>query len=147
MARHDILTPDLEIGMVAAPLDWPRWPEAKAMLHPALMAGDEDWPEIERDLVSNDKQLWAVLAKGGDPDLLAAAVTRVAASRRGRIAEVYLVGGRGFRRWIGPLNDTIEASARDIGCVAMRAYGRFGWRDVLRALGWRPSFVGYEKVL
>lgn len=142
MARAAEISADMEIGMVADPLSWASWARAKAMLHPALMQGDEDWPEVERDLASNDKQLWAVL-KGGD--LLAAAVTRVAQTRDGEVAEVYLVGGTGFRKWIKPLNDQIERSAREIGCVGMRAYGRFGWRDVLMTLGWKPSFMAYER--
>lgn len=144
MAHETKLSAEFEIGMVADPLAWADWPAAKAMLHPALMAGDEDWPEVERDLASNAKQLWAVLDKGR---LIAAAVTRVALTRLGEVAEVYLVGGRDYRRWIKPLNDTIEASARDIGCVAIRAYGRIGWRDILKMMGWKVSFIAYERAL
>jgi hypothetical protein len=137
-------TPELLIGMIHAPLGWELWPSAKAMLHPALMLGDEDWPEVERDLSTNAMQLWAVMEGG---DLLAAAVTRVAQARDGKVAEVYLIGGADSRDWLGPLNDQIEESARDIGCIAMRAYGREGWKRQLGAMGWKVRTVAFELAL
>lgn len=137
-------TPSLLIGMIRDPLQWERWTEARAMLHPALMLSDEDWPAVERDLISNAHQLWVVMEGG---DLLAAAVTRVAISRGGEVAEVYLVGGSDFTRWLAELNATIEASARAIGCTAMRSYGREGWKKPLAALGWKVRTVAYEKAL
>jgi hypothetical protein len=146
MTRHTELDEGLMIGMIADPLTWDRWQEARAYLHPALMESDQDWPEAEADLAKNDTQLWAVMSKGGG-QLLAAAVTRIVRARAGEVVEVFLVGGRGFREWIGPLNDVIEMSARQIGCVGMRAYGREGWLPTLKANGWRMSFVGYEKAL
>lgn len=136
--------PELLIGMIHAPLTWEHWPVAKALLHPALMLSDEDWPAVERDLTSNDNQLWAVMEGG---DLLAAAVTRVALARNGEVAEVYLIGGSDFPRWIGELDATIETSAREIGCTAMRAYGREGWKKPLAALGWKAKAIAFEKLL
>lgn len=137
-------THDLLIGMIRGPLSWEHWPAAKAMLHPALLTGDEDWPEVEASLQANNHQLWAVMEGG---DLLAAAVTRVARARGGKVAEVYLVGGHDFERWIAALDATIEESARDIGCMAMRAYGREGWRKTLKAQGWTVSALAFQKEL
>jgi hypothetical protein len=132
----------LLIGMIANPLSWDRWPEARALLHPALMMSDEDWPAVEAALSSNEHQLWAVMEGG---DLLAATVTRVALARGGEVAEVYLVAGHNFERWIADLDATIEQSARNIGCIGMRAYGREGWRKPLGALGWKPVATAYGK--
>jgi hypothetical protein len=134
--------PELLIGMIRDPLSWALWPAAKAFLHPALMLGDENWPEVEASFQINEHQLWAVMEGG---DLLAAAVTRVALARDGRVAEVYLVGGQDFERWIGALDATIESSARDLGCVGMRAYGRPGWKKTLGDLGWRVNAVAFQK--
>lgn len=136
--------PELLIGMIHAPLTWEHWPAAKAMLDPALMLGDEDWPAVEASLQANNHQLWAIMEGG---DLLAAAITRVALARNGEVAEIFLIGGTDFPRWLSELDATIEASARQIGCVAMRAYGREGWRKPIAALGWRVSSVSYEKTL
>jgi hypothetical protein len=132
----------LLIGMIANPLTWDRWPEARILLHPALMMSDEDWPAVEAALSSNGHQLWAVMEGG---DLLAAAVTRVALARGGEVAEVYLVGGHDFKRWIAELDATIEQSARQIGCIGMRAYGREGWRKTLGGLGWKPVALAYGR--
>jgi hypothetical protein len=136
--------PDLLIGMIHEPLSWALWREAKAFLHPALMLSDEDWPVIEAALASNEHQLWAVMEGG---DLLAAAITRVALARDGEVAEIYLIGGTRHERWIAELDAVIEGSARQIGCIGMRAYGREGWRKPLGALGWKPSAVAYSKAL
>ncbi|ODU22780.1 MAG: hypothetical protein ABS87_01020 [Sphingomonas sp. SCN 67-18] len=144
MAQTLDTLPELEIGMVADPLSWSLWPQAKAMLDPALARSDEDWPQVAPALVRNDMQLWAVLERGS---LLAAAVTRVVVWGSREAAEIYLVGGENQRRWIRQLNDTIAASAKDIGCVVMRAYGRLGWRDILGALGWKIKVVVYERTL
>jgi len=133
--------PQLVIGMIADPLSWDRWPEAKALLTPALDESDEDWPGVESDLSTECAQLWAVLNGG---TLMAAAITRMVLTKGGEVAEVFLVGGHGFREWIGPLHDVIARSAQEVGCVGMRAYGRAGWMPSLRALGWRQCFVGYE---
>lgn len=135
-------TPDLLIGMIHAPLSWEHWPAAKAFLDPALMRSDEDWSEIEASLAKETHQLWAVMEGG---NLLAAAVTRVALARGGEVAEVYLVGGHDFERWIGALNGEIETAARQIGCIGMRAYGREGWRKPLAALGWRVNAIAYQR--
>lgn len=135
---------DLTIGMIRDPLSWVHWPIAKAFLHHALMQGDEDWPEVEAALSNNEQQLWAVMDGNA---VIAAAVTRIALTRGGEVVEVYLVGGDDFRRWIAALNDTIEVSAREIGCVAMRAYGRMGWLKTLGRLGWKAKTLAFEKPL
>lgn len=134
---------DLTIGLIHDPLSWAHWPVAKAFLDPALMMGDEDWPEVEAALTANEQQLWAVMDGN---TVIAAAVTRIALTRGGEVVEVYLVGGDDYRRWIAALNDTIEVASREIGCVAMRAYGRLGWLKTLTGLGWRPKVLAYEKV-
>lgn len=135
---------DLLIGMIRDPLSWEHWPIAKAFLHPALMQGDEDWPEVEAALTSNEQQLWAIM---DGSRVIASAVTRIALTRGGEVVEVYLVGGDDHRRWLAALNDTIAVSARDVGCIAMRAYGRVGWLKSLGRLGWKAKTVAYERKL
>lgn len=141
----------MEIGMIARPLEWAGWPAARDFLEPALQRSDESWADILPELEDGQLQLWAVL----QPDsglkkrdiLYAAAVTRIVASREGEIAEIYLVGGRDFEFWLSDLSETIARSAQEIGCIAVRAYGRTGWRRPLGKLGWREKTVAYEKAL
>ena len=135
---------DLVIGRIGAPLAWSRWAEAKAFLTPALDRSDEEWPEVEAALSTDSMQLWVVL--DGDA-MKAATVTRIAQTKRGEVVEVYLVGGAGMEEWLAPLNDEIEAQAREIGCVALRSYGRKGWTPSLTRLGWREIATAFEKAL
>lgn len=141
---------ELLIGMIAAPLSWSHWLTARRMLLPAAERGGEDWSAIERELSSEAMQLWAVLTtKGGDPssEPTAFAVTRIALTRDGQVAEVFLVGGGDHGAWLERLSAAIEDAARGIGCVAMRAWGRAGWKKPLAALGWSQVAVAYEKAL
>ena len=135
---------DLVIGRIGAPLAWSRWAEAKAFLMPALDRSDEEWPEVEAALSTDSMQLWVVL--DGDA-MKAATVTRIAQTKRGEVVENFLVGGAGMEDWLAPLNDEIAKQAKEIGCVAMRAYGREGWKPSLKALGWKVCAVAYEKAL
>lgn len=135
---------DLTIGMIRDPLSWVHWPVAKAFLDPALARADETWDQVEADLASNAEQLWAVM---DGSSVIAAAVTRIAQTCRGEVVEVYLVGGKDSPRWLAALDAQIEQASRDIGCIAMRAYGRQGWVAPLGKLGWKQSFVAYEKPL
>ena len=65
--------------------------------------------------------------------------------------EVVLVGGSGFRDWIGLLDERIGAWARDEGAIVMRAFGRRGWARVLSEQGWSVTSGGrvtiYERGL
>lgn len=137
-------TPELLIGMIRDPLSWSLWPQARAMLTPALERGGEDWGKVEAEIGSGDMQIWAVVEDG---ILTAATATRISMGSRGEVVEVFLVGGEGHVRWLAPLNDRIEQAARDIGCVSMRAWGRAGWKKPLAALGWTAAAVAYEKAL
>lgn len=135
--------PELLIGMIRDPLQWDRWPEARAMLDPALQRSDDAWPEIEAALSFDDMQLWAVL---DGQSLLAAAVTRIALTKGKEVIELFLLGGEQHQRWLAALDDTICQNAPP-SCVAIRAFGREGWKKPLGVQGWRVSAVAYEKAL
>ncbi|MFT9121484.1 hypothetical protein [Zymomonas mobilis] len=145
----------MKIGMIADPLKWLGWPEAKHFLDPALKRSDEIWSDILPELASGSLQLWAVLqtetlsSEKSDlqEKLYAAAVTRIVNSPAGEVAEIYLVGGKDFSLWLAELSEVIARSAREIGCIALRAYGRSGWRRPLALLGWHEKTVAYEKRL
>lgn len=140
----DVHNISLEISMVLSPLEWERWGEARALLHPALLLSDDNWPDVEKALHADERQLWVVLR--GD-ELMAAALTHLAATREGDICEIHEIGGRDFRLWVKPLSEAIGEAAKKAGCIAMRAIGRFGWREILSENGWKPSYQVYEKAL
>lgn len=126
----------MQIGWVADPLDWGRWPEAEALLEPARARADE-----VLDLLGFNELLWVVL--DGD-DLLAAATARLCEDGS---CEVILVGGRDHRRWLSELNDTIGAAAAEAGATRMTAMGRPGWRKALKAIGWASDSVSSDTTL
>jgi hypothetical protein len=113
----------LSIGGVLDPEHWDKWEEAKAFLEPARRLGGQT------ELIRPDIALWVVL--DGD-ELLAVATARITAEG----CEVILVGGRDHRRWLGQLDQTIGAAAREAGALRMVACGRRGWVKSLTRLGW-----------
>lgn len=135
---------NLEIGMVASPISWEHWPLARTLLDPALAQSDESWPETEAELLSGEMQLWAVLERNTP---IAVAVTRIAQTKRGEVAEIYLCGGQKHEAWVEPLTSTIAKSASEIGCVAVRCYGRKGWAKSLIPLDWKMKAVSFERSL
>ena len=112
------------IGSVADPLLWDRWPEAEALLEPARERGDF------ASCLEPDEALYVVL--DGD-ELLAAATAWLSTDN---YAEVKLLGGRDYRRWLKQLDERIGADARGAGATRMIGIGRRGWAKELQRLGW-----------
>jgi hypothetical protein len=112
------------VGAVADPLTWDRWPEAEALLEPARARGG--FPSV----IEPDEVLFAVM--DGD-ELLAVATAWLSVDH---YAEVKLVGGRDYRRWLGELNEVIGAEARAAGATRLIGIGRAGWSKILQRNGW-----------
>lgn len=119
----------MQIGVVEHPESWEHFDAAKALLEPARkFAGfDEVWEPYEL--------LWVVMDEG---ECIAAATTWLGDG----YAEVKLVGGRDYRRWLSELNDRIGACAREAGATRLQANGRSGWRKALTGLGWDSCTMG-----
>lgn len=124
------------IGIVPDPLRHPDWPQIKAFLEPAAQRGGG---EVYRDR-------WAVWAVYG-PELIGAATAHLA---EGGWGEVILVGGVNHKRWIGRLDRKIGNWLHDEGMTVVRAYGRKGWRKVLKdwtVIGEKDGITAYERPL
>jgi hypothetical protein len=112
------------IGIWPNVIDTAEWPEIEALLRPAAdLAG----AEIETG------EGWLVWTIHRDGRLVGAANV---ALKSDDAAEVVLVGGSGFREWIGPLDDLIGCWALEEGCTELRAFGRKGWTPILTKHGW-----------
>ena len=125
------------IGIVPDPLGWPDWTKIKAYLEPAAKRGQMP---VYRDG-------WAVWAVYDGDELLGAATAHLA---EGGWGEVVLVGGRDHTKWIAALDEKIGNWFRDEGMDTMRAFGRKGWRRVLkgwRMIGEQDGFTAYERPL
>jgi hypothetical protein len=124
------------IGIISDPLRHPDWPAIKAFLEPAAKRGRV--PVLEPG-----EQVWAIY----DPDLIGAATARPTVDGFG---EVVLVGGIEHQRWIGQLDELIGRWLRLEGMSSVRAYGRKGWRKVLKGwamIGESEGVTGYERQL
>lgn len=124
------------IGILPDPETHPDWPAIKAMLEPAAKYG-------EREILRPLEAVWAVYG----PHPLGAAVTSLKADGTG---EVSLVGGRDHVRWISALDELICSWMRREGVSRVRAYGRRGWKRVLKdwnAVDLNDGTTAYEKVL
>lgn len=127
----------LVIGILADPESHPRWPQLREFLLPAADRGDL------QVLLGPHELLWTVWYYG---EPVAAATTRLTVED---VVEIVLVGGRGFRSWLKPLDNMIGRWARDEGATCMRAFGRAGWAKVLgwKVIGRAGSFTAYERGL
>lgn len=114
----------MQVGAVADPLNWDRWPEAEALLEPARARGD-----FARCL-DPDEALFVAIEDG---ELLAAITAWL--STEG-YCEVKLIGGRDHRRWLKQMDETIGAAAKSAGASRLIGIGRKGWGKALRRLGW-----------
>jgi hypothetical protein len=126
----------VNIGIIAEPERHRDWPAIKAFLEPAAKRGGV--PVLEPH-----EEVWAIY----DPQLVGAATARLTSDGFG---EVVLVGGRDFRRWLGPLDALLGEWMALEGMKSIRAYGRKGWRRILKnwtVIGSEGDAVGYERVL
>ncbi len=101
-----------------------------AHLHPL-------WPDIERILQPAgegfDPAADVVWVAFEGATLWGAATTRL---RTDGIARLRLMGGRRFREWMGELDRTVTAWARDCGSEKIVMTGRKGWRRFADRYGW-----------
>ena len=132
---------DLDIGLIPHPLAWDRWPEARALLSPALDLSDETWEAVESQLFEGKADLGAVL-KGGD--LYAAMVLRTIEGKEGPVTEVFLIAGREYQLWVPRLSSMLAEWSLKSGCVGLRAWGRPGWKRILEREGWTTPVIGFE---
>ena len=100
----------------------PLWPAIERLLRPAADYGDID--------VFEDGDLVWVAFEG--PTIFAAAVTRLL----GDEAELRIAAGTRFKEWIGLLDASVSAWARDCGADKLIMRGRKGWMRFADRFGW-----------
>lgn len=95
------------------------------------------------DCVTGAKTLWLVLE---DDELLAIVMTRVTTTPVGtKLLTACDAAGKGWRKWLDPLADVLEAHAGEIGAIPQWE-GRFGWGKTAERRGYRVEAVLYRKV-
>jgi hypothetical protein len=103
-------------------------------------------PELIAQLAQGDIALhiaWDPEAKRAE----ALAAARIFLRGGKPVAELCWCTGSGRHRWL-PLLADIETYHRDhLGCVGMNAVARLGWREDLKARGYRATHIVMEKSL
>ncbi len=131
----------MQLGQVASPLEWERWPEAKALLDAALRQGDETWASVEAELSAGTMQLVAIV---DGPRLIAAGVIRSALTPRGEMLEIVLAAGPDMATWASFGLGALRQGARDAGMTGVRLAGRPGWARIFREAGMKTRYVLME---
>lgn len=86
-------------------------------------------------------QLWLI----SDADqIVGAGITEIYDTPKGMTCAVPVLAARGMD-CLEALFDTVEAWAKQEGCVRLQGYGRLGWIRALKPYGWRPRAVEIEK--
>lgn len=113
------------IGTLQKPLEWPLWPQAKALLASSVERGDDtSIDEVEKALEDYCKaQLWT----GGAAELVG--VTQLYPGQ----CFIWQLAGD-FAKWGAPMLEAVERWARAEGCKEIEFTGRRGW---LGKLDWR----------
>lgn len=123
-----------------------QWNAVGPMLDRAIEVSRGTWDlaSVRASLVAGLYQLWLV---SDDGDILATMVTGVQSFPAMKVFEVlFLAGHRGYE-WGNDLLETIERTARHLGCARVWFRGRREWSTVLKPSGYEPVAVCYEKVL
>lgn len=118
----------VEILLVPPPMVATVWPQALALLQPAidLTRGCYEPEDVLAFCESGETQLW--LAVEGE-EIIAAYVTEIVNYPRKRRIRATFAGSRPhtMKEWLEPMVHSIELASRQWGCQGIEAFGRKGW--------------------
>ena len=118
------------------------WPAVEPFIDDAMKRGRRyRADDIFDSLAKRQMQLWAAELDGA---VKAVAVTDIVDYPLARCARVFACTGEDRNRWLGHLA-TIEAWAREAGCVRIESWARPGWERILK--DWKKTHVLLEKDL
>lgn len=123
-----------------------QWKLMLQFLRPAIERSNGRWtPEdVFRELAAGTMQCW-VLIEG--PLLYGVGVTSIRVYPGLKSLECMWLGGVDSHLWMQLLDETVSRWAISEGCTRMEIAGRKGWERMGAAIGFRPSYVFFEKEL
>ncbi len=104
------------------------WPQVEPFLKSALMR----WLPVYflcdlLEMVKKDElQLW-VVTDNEEKKLYGAALTQILVYPRARIMNIFMLGGKDWKKWKGDISSAMERFARDQKCDFLQSIGREGW--------------------
>jgi hypothetical protein len=112
------------------------WPIVRHFIRSALdKAQLGDFAVLERQVFAAEALLWVVWSRV-ERRIKAAVVTQVAVINNNKYCTIVACGGINLALWL-PLLAQLETYARDQSCIAMRIFGRPGWKRLLPGYGVR----------
>jgi len=103
----------------------------RALCRSLAAAGETDMRGCLVDLVTGRQQLWGIFEPDVAGPLALFRTEIVLDTETSRYLEVSALAGTGLRRWARLVSDTMQATARELGCASVRFAGRDAWGRVL----------------
>lgn len=107
------------------------WDQVEPMLLGALKKNIPLWntDDILEAVMKDEMQLW--IAYDDDAEkLLGSVITQITIYPRGKLVNVFLLGGNNIKMWKDKMAEKIEKFAREEGCLYLQAIGRKGWQPL-----------------
>lgn len=107
------------------------WLQVEPMLLGALKKNIPLWDtdDILEAVMKDEMQLW-IAYDDDDKKLLGSVITQILVYPRGKLVNVFLLGGNNIKMWKDKMADKIEAFAREEKCLYLQAIGRKGWQPL-----------------
>jgi hypothetical protein len=107
------------------------WSQVEPMLLGALKKNIPLWntDDVLEAVMKDEMQLW--IAYDDDKQtLLGSVITQIMVYPRGKLVNVFLLGGNNIKMWKDKMAEKIEKFAREEGCAYLQAIGRKGWQPL-----------------
>lgn len=104
------------------------WALVEPMLLGALMKNIPLWntDDILEGIMKDELQLW-IAYEDEKEEVIGAVVTQIMIYPRGKLVNVFLLGGNNIKMWKDKMAEKIEKFAREEGALYLQAIGRRGW--------------------
>lgn len=121
------------------------WPHVEGWVASSVHDAANPWTanDVLARILDRHMQLWVIWTNGTITGVL---VTEVYDTARGMTCAIPVAGGGALNTSLDVL-DTIEAWAKEQGCVRLRGEGRSGWSRALKPKGWVKLTEQVEKVI
>jgi len=107
------------------------WAQVEPMLLGALKKNIPLWntDDILEGIMKDEMQLW-IAYEDDEKKLYGAVITQIMNYPRGKLVNVFLLGGNNIRMWKEKMAEKIEIFAREENCLYLQAIGRKGWQPL-----------------
>ena len=111
------------------------WPEVAPLFERALKRTDswDTMASLRADVDKGNTVLWLICDR---TSLVAAFITGVVSTARGRLLNTIILGGTRMSEWLTQWEAKLRDIAKAEDCKAVVAVGRKGWKRIFERCGW-----------